>query len=66
MFEPAACCRLRVIAVPTVSCDALPELQALLRTALARGVVLQAQHRSLLTAGGLHVRKLGRGRISEK
>jgi len=54
MFEPAACGRLRVMAVPTVACDALLELQALLRTASRpdSGGVLQAQHRSLLTAGG--------------
>jgi hypothetical protein len=54
MFEPAACCRLRVMAVPTVDCDALRALQALLR-AVPRsdpGVVLQAQHHSLLAAGG--------------
>jgi hypothetical protein len=54
MFEPAACCRLRVMAVPTVGCDALLELQALLQTARRpdSGGVLQAQHRSWLTAGG--------------
>jgi hypothetical protein len=54
MFEPAACCRLRVMAVPIVGCAALLELKALLRTAPrpdSRGV-LQAQHRSLLIAGG--------------
>jgi hypothetical protein len=54
MVEPAACCRLRVMAVPAVSCDALLELKALLRTAPRSdpGVVLQAQHRPLLAAGG--------------
>jgi len=54
MFEPAACCRLPAMAVPTVSCDALLELKALLRTAQRPypGVVLQAPHRSLLAAGG--------------
>ena len=55
MFEPAACSRLRVMAVPTVGCDALLELKALLRTAQRprdSGDVLQAQHRSLLAAGG--------------
>ena len=54
MFEPAACGRLRVMAVPTVDCDALREVQALLRTARRPdpGVVLEAQHRSLLAAGG--------------
>jgi len=58
MFEPAACCRLRVMTVPTVGCDALLELKALLRAAQRPAQrpdsdgVLQAQHRSLLTAGG--------------
>jgi hypothetical protein len=54
MCEPAARCRLRVMAVPTVSCDALLELKALLRTAQRPDprVVLQAQHRPLLAAGG--------------
>jgi hypothetical protein len=33
MFEPAACDRLRVMAVPIVDCAALREVQALLRTA---------------------------------
>ena len=58
MFEPAACCRLRVMAVPSVGCDALLELKALLRTASRSdpGVVLQAQHRSLLAAGGADAR----------
>jgi hypothetical protein len=53
MVEPAACCRLRVMAVPAVSCDALPELKALLRTAQRPDpdVVLQAQHRPLLAEG---------------
>ena len=37
MFEPAACGRLRVMAVPTVDCDALRALQALLRTVPAAG-----------------------------
>jgi hypothetical protein len=32
MFEPAACGRLRVMAAPVVSGDALSALQALLRT----------------------------------
>jgi hypothetical protein len=54
MFEPATCGRLRVLSVPTVSCDALLELQGLLRTVQHpdHGGVLQAQHRSLLDAGG--------------
>jgi hypothetical protein len=53
MFEPAACCRLRVMVVPTVGCDALLELKALRTVPCSDpGVVLQAQHRSLLAAGG--------------
>ena len=54
MFEPAVCSRLRVVAVPSVCCDALLELTALLRVAprAAVGGVLQAQHRSLLAVGG--------------
>src|SRR5712691_4071325 len=54
MFEPAACGRLRVMAVPSVGCDALLELKALLRSAPPpdSSGVLQAQHHSLLTAGG--------------
>jgi hypothetical protein len=54
MFEAAACGRLRVMAAPAVSCEALSALQTLLRT-LPRsdaGGVLQAQHRSLPAAGG--------------
>src|SRR2546425_8734602 len=43
-----------MMAVPTVSCDALLALKALLRAAPrpAVDVVLQAQHRPLLAAGG--------------
>jgi hypothetical protein len=54
MFEPATCGRLRVRPMPSVSCDALRELQALLRTVQHpdHDGVLQAQHRSLLDAGG--------------
>ena len=33
MLDPATCCRLRMMPNPTVSCDALLELQALLQTA---------------------------------
>jgi hypothetical protein len=42
------------MAVPTVSCDALLALKTLLRTVPGRAVdvVLQAQHRSSLAAGG--------------
>lgn len=54
MFEPAACSRLRVMAVPAVNCDALRALQTLLQTTARpdRGDVLEAQHRSLPVAGG--------------
>jgi hypothetical protein len=54
MFEPAACGRLRVMAVPAVNCDALRALQTLLRTTARPdpGDVLEAQHRSLPAAGG--------------
>jgi hypothetical protein len=54
MCEPATCGRLRVMPTPAVSCDVLLELQALLHTVRdpVRGGVLQAQHRSLLDAGG--------------
>src|SRR5438105_14825233 len=54
MFEPAACGRLRVMAVPAVNCDALRALQTLLRTTARSdpGDVLEAQHRSLPVAGG--------------
>src|SRR2546425_13367411 len=50
MFEPATCCGLRLMALPTVGCDALLDLKALLRTVQGRdrGGVLQAEHRSLL------------------
>ena len=54
MFEPAACGGLRVLTVPTITCDALRALQVLLGTMArcdSRGV-LQAQHRSLPAAGG--------------
>src|SRR5438128_10435496 len=54
MFEPAACGRLRVMAVPAVNCDALSAVQTLLRTTARSdpGDVLEAQHRSLPVAGG--------------
>src|SRR5438034_10638475 len=34
MFDSVACCRMRLAAVPTVSCGALLDLKALLRCAL--------------------------------
>src|SRR5438132_12089586 len=54
MFEPAACGRLRVMAVSAVNCDASIALQTLLRTTARSdpGDVLEAQHRSLPVAGG--------------
>jgi hypothetical protein len=54
MFDSVACCRLRLATVPTVGCDALLDLKALLRSASFPDgdVVLQGQHRSLLFSGG--------------
>ena len=54
VFEPAACGRLRVMAAPLVSGDALRALQTLLRTVPRPdgGGVLEAQHCSLPAAGG--------------
>jgi len=51
MFERAACDHLRLAVTPIVTCEALAELQVLVRTA-QRDDVLQAQHRSLSAAGG--------------
>src|SRR2546429_132226 len=58
MFDSVACCRMRLAAVPTVSCGALLDLKALLRCALFpdSAVVLQGQHRSLLSPGGADAR----------
>ena len=53
MLEPATCCRLRMMSVPTVSCDALLELKAYLRSTFHPAIdVVQAQHRPILAAGG--------------
>lgn len=54
MFDPAICRRMQLAAVPTVSCEALLDLKSLLRCASLPDteVVLQAQHRSLLSLGG--------------
>jgi hypothetical protein len=54
MFDPAICLRIHLAAAPTVSCDALLDLKSLLRSAPLPDVdvVLQAQHRSLLSPGG--------------
>jgi hypothetical protein len=54
MFDLVACCRMRLATVPTVSCGALLDLKALLRCASFSDsdVVLQGQHRSLLSPGG--------------
>ena len=54
MFDLATCCRMRLAAAPTVSCKALLDLKSLLQcTLLSEGdVVLQAQHRCLLSPGG--------------
>ena len=54
MFESAVCCQVRVAEAPTVSSEALQDLKGLLRSIRLSGakVVLQAQHRSLLSPGG--------------
>ena len=54
MFDPDICRRMHLAAVPTVSCEALLDLKSLLQGAPLPdiGVVLQAQHRSLLSPGG--------------
>jgi hypothetical protein len=54
MFDPAICCRMQLAVVPTVSCKALLDLKSLLRCASLSDtdVVLQAQHRPLLSPGG--------------
>ena len=53
MFDSVACCRMRLATVPTVSGAALLDLKALLRCASfpVSDVVLQSQHRSLLSPG---------------
>ncbi len=53
MFDSVACCHMRLATVPTVSCGALLDLKALLRCASFpdSDVVLQSQHRSLLSPG---------------
>ena len=54
MFDSVACCRMSLATVPSVSCRALLDLKALLRCAPFpdSDVVLQGQHRSLLSPGG--------------
>jgi hypothetical protein len=54
MFDSVACCRMRLETVPTVSCGALLDLKGMLRGASfpESDVVLQGQHRSLLSPGG--------------
>jgi hypothetical protein len=54
MFESAVCCQLRMAVEPTVSCEALQDLKVLLHSVRLSGanVVIQAQHRSLLSPGG--------------
>jgi hypothetical protein len=54
MFDPVICRRMQLAAVPTVSCEALQDLKSLLRCAAFpdTDVVLQRQHRSLLSPGG--------------
>ena len=54
MFDPVICRRMHLAAVPTVSGEALLDLKSLLRCAPFpdTDVVLQPQHRSLLSPGG--------------
>jgi hypothetical protein len=54
MFDSMACHRMRLATAPMVSCGALLDLKALLRSASLpdSDVVLQGQHRSLLSPGG--------------
>ncbi len=54
MFDSVACCHMSLATVPSVSCRALLDLKALLRCAPFpdSDVVLQGQHRSLLSPGG--------------
>jgi len=54
MFDSATCSRMRPATVPMVSCGALLDLKALLQCAPFpdSDVVLQGQHRSLLSPGG--------------
>jgi hypothetical protein len=54
MFDPPTCCGMRRVAMPTVTCEALRDLKALLQSGILghRDVVLQAQHQSLLALGG--------------
>jgi hypothetical protein len=58
MFDSVACRRMSLATVPTVSCGALLDLKALLRCASFpdSDVVLQGQHRSLLSPGGADAR----------
>ena len=51
MFEPAVCDHVRVADTPFVDCPALIELQTVLQTA-QRAAMLQAQHHSVIAAGG--------------
>ena len=54
MFESAVCGQLCMAETPTVNCEALQDLKGLLRSARLSGanLVLQAQHRCLLSPGG--------------
>jgi hypothetical protein len=58
MFDSVACRRMRMANVPKVSCGALLDLKALLRCASFpdSAVVLQGQHRSLLSPGDADAR----------
>jgi hypothetical protein len=66
MFDPATCGRMRLAAVPIVSCKALLNLKSLLQCALLPGseAVLQAQHSCLLSPGGADA-KVTEGRSTQ-
>ena|SRR5664279_2425153 len=67
MFDPATCCRMRLAAVPTVSCKALLDLKSLLQGTLLpeSDVVLEAEHRCLLLQEVLMRRSLNRQRVAQ-
>src|ERR1017187_10360187 len=67
MFDPATCCRMRLAAVPTVSCKAWLDLKSLLQGTLLpeSDVVLEAEHRCLLLQEVLMRRSLNRQRVAQ-
>jgi hypothetical protein len=67
MFDPATCCRMRLAAVPTVTCKALVDLKTLLQgTPLPdSGVLLQARHRSFLGGADAKVTEAAESRSTQ-